>query len=161
MQRLDGNFGQAAGPLTMPGQDPSINSGTMIANITTVDMGNGVLQRSINLTAASGTITLNETPLGGTLVVYQGTVVLQPSGYSVSGNTITFPLALSGITLSYQTSSYPTSRSPKSISGRAARTAAGIAGFCSPSFMWIGLDVNNSSHQIVSTQGNPRWVAHL
>jgi hypothetical protein len=161
MQRLDGNFGQAAGPLTMPGQDPSINSGTTIANITTVDMGNGVLQRSINLTAASGTITLNETPLGGTLVVYQGTVVLQPSGYSVSGNTITFPLALSGITLSYQTSSYPTSRSPKSISGRAARTAAGIAGFCSPSFMWIGLDVNNSSHQIVSTQGNPRWVAHL
>jgi len=48
MQRLDGNFGQAASPLTMPGQDPSINSGTTIANITTVDMGNGVLQRSIN-----------------------------------------------------------------------------------------------------------------
>ena len=100
MQRLDGNFGQAAGPLTMPGQDPSINSGTTIANITTVDMGNGVLQRSINLTAASGTITLNETPLGGTLVVYQGTVVLQPSGYSVSGNTITFPLAMRGAMVS-------------------------------------------------------------
>jgi hypothetical protein len=28
MQRLDGNFGQAAGPLTMPGQDPNINSGS-------------------------------------------------------------------------------------------------------------------------------------
>ena len=26
MQRLDGNFGQAAGPLTMPGQDPNIDS---------------------------------------------------------------------------------------------------------------------------------------
>jgi len=64
MQRLDANFGEAAGPLTMPGQDPSINTGTVIANITTVDMGNGVLQRSINLTDASGTMTLNETPLG-------------------------------------------------------------------------------------------------
>jgi hypothetical protein len=28
----------------------------MMANVTTVDMGNGVLQRSINLMAASGTI---------------------------------------------------------------------------------------------------------
>jgi hypothetical protein len=65
MQRLDGNFGQAAGPLTMPGQDPNINSGTMIANITTVDMGNGVLQRSINLATASGTITLKDVPLTG------------------------------------------------------------------------------------------------
>jgi hypothetical protein len=109
MQRLDGNFGQASGPLTMPGQDPSINSGTMIANITTVDMGNGVLQRSINLTAASGTVTLNETPLGGTLVVYQGTVVLSQPGYTISGKSITFPQPLSGITLSYQTSSYANS----------------------------------------------------
>ena len=100
MQRLDGNFGQAAGPLTMPGQDPNINSGTTIANITTVDLGNGVLQRSINLAAASGTITLNETPLGGTLVIYQGTVVLPPAGYTVAGNAITFPQALSGVTLS-------------------------------------------------------------
>jgi hypothetical protein len=86
----------------MPGQDPNINSGTTIANITTVDMGNGVLQRSINLTAAAGTITLNETPLGGTLVVYQGTVVLPPAAYTVAGNAITFPQALSGITLSYR-----------------------------------------------------------
>jgi hypothetical protein len=103
MQRLDGNFGQAASPLTMPGQDPSINSNTTIANITTVDMGNGVLQRSINLMAASGTITLKETPLGGTLVVYQGTVVLAQPGYTVSGNAITFPQVLTGITVAYQT----------------------------------------------------------
>jgi len=126
MQRLDGNFGHAAGPLTMPGQDPNINVGTTIANITTVDMGNGALQRSINLATASGTITLNETPLGGTLVIYQGTVVLPPAGYTVAGNAITFPQALTGITLSYQT---PTSRSPKSISGRAARTGSRYSRF--------------------------------
>jgi len=112
----------------MPGQDPSINSGTTIANITTVDMGNGVLQRSINLTAASGTVTLNETPLGGTLVVYQGTVVLPPSGYSVAGNAITFPQALTGITLSYQ----------KPLHGRAARTPAGTSRFLPTEFRWTG-----------------------
>jgi hypothetical protein len=128
MQRLDSNFDQASAPLDLPGQDPSINSGTTIANITTVDMGNGVLQRSINLTAASGTITLNETPLGGTLVVYQGTVVLPLSGYSVAGNAITFPQALTGITLSYQ----------KPLHGRAARTPAGTSRFLPTEFRWTG-----------------------
>jgi hypothetical protein len=52
---------------------------------------------------------LNETPLGGTLVVYQGTVVLPQPGYTISGKSITFPQPLSGITLSYQTSSYANS----------------------------------------------------
>jgi hypothetical protein len=81
---------------TMPGQDPSINSGTTIANITTVDMGNGVLQRSINLTAASGTITLNETPLGGTLVVYQGTVVCRHRGIRFPATRSLFPRRFRG-----------------------------------------------------------------
>jgi hypothetical protein len=39
LQRLDQNFDQAAGPLSMPGQDPNINTTTSIANITTVDLG--------------------------------------------------------------------------------------------------------------------------
>jgi hypothetical protein len=106
MQRLDTNFSQAASPLDLPGQDPGINTTTSIANSTTLDLGNGVLQRTINLTAVAGTITLKETPLGGTLVVYQGTVVLSAPGCSVSGNAITFPTPLTGITLSYQTSAY-------------------------------------------------------
>jgi hypothetical protein len=61
----------------VPGQQIDVGSGGFWyrASITTVDMGNGVLQRSINLMAASGTITLKETPLGGTLMVYQGKVV--------------------------------------------------------------------------------------
>ena len=106
IERLDANFSQAAGPLSMPGQDPNINTTTSIANIVTVDLGNGILERTINLTSVSGTVTLNETPLGGTLVVYQGTVVLPRPGYTVSGNQIAFPQSLTGITLRYQTSSY-------------------------------------------------------
>ena len=106
IERLDANFSQAAGPLSMPGQDPNINTTTSIANITTVDLGSGILERSINLASVSGTVTLNETPLGGTLVVYQGTVVLPQPGYTVAGNQIAFPQPLTGITLRYQTSSY-------------------------------------------------------
>jgi hypothetical protein len=104
LQRLDANFSQAASPIS--GQNPSINTSTTVSSITTVDMGNGALQRSINLAAAAGTITLNETPLDGTLVIYQGAVVLAPAGYSVSGNAITFPQTLTGITLFYQEASF-------------------------------------------------------
>jgi hypothetical protein len=64
LQRLDSNFSQAANPIS--GQDPSINTSTTISSITTVDMGNGALQRSINLAAAAGTITLGgDVPLAG------------------------------------------------------------------------------------------------
>jgi hypothetical protein len=105
IERLDANFSQAAGPLSMPGQDPNINTTTSIANIVTVDLGNGILERTINLTAVSGTITLHETPLAGTLSVYQGAVALAPPVYMVSGNAIAFQ-PLQGITLRYQTSSY-------------------------------------------------------
>ena len=34
---------------------------------------------------------------------------MPPAGYTVAGNAITFPQALTGITLSYQTSSYANS----------------------------------------------------
>src|ERR1035437_8000966 len=105
MQRLDANFDQATSPLDLSGEDPTIDPAASVANIVTVDMGNGILERTINLTAVSGTITLNETPLAGTLSVYQGTVVLAPPAYMVSGNAIAFQ-PLQGITLRYQTSSY-------------------------------------------------------
>src|ERR1039457_1605101 len=105
MQRLDANFDQAASPLDLSGEDPAIDPAASVANIVTVDMGNGILERTINLTAVSGTITLNETPLAGTLAVYQGTVALAPPAYMVSGNAITFQ-PLQGITLRYQTYLY-------------------------------------------------------
>ena len=106
MERMDSNFDQASAPLDLPGQDPDIATGITVSSIATVDLGNGVLERTINLTAVSGTISLNDTPLEGTLVVYEGTVVLSQPGYTVSGNRINFPMALTGITLRNQTSSY-------------------------------------------------------
>ena len=71
---------------TCPARIPASIRTTSVSNITTVDLGNGILERTINLASVSGMITLKETPLGGTLVVYQGTVVLPPPGYAVSGN---------------------------------------------------------------------------
>jgi hypothetical protein len=105
MHRLDSNFDQAASPIDLSGEDPTINRASSAASIVTVDMGTGILQRTINLTAVSGIISLNETPLAGTLSVYQGSVALAPPAYMVSGNTITFQ-PLTGVTLTYQTSSY-------------------------------------------------------
>ena len=105
MQRLDANFDQAASPLDLSSEDPTIDPAAAVANIVTVDLGHGILERTINLTAVSGTITLNETPLAGTLAVYQGTVALAPPAYMVSGNAIALQ-PLQRITLRYQTSSY-------------------------------------------------------
>ena len=105
MQRLDANFDQATSPLDLSGEDPTIDPAASVANIVTVDLGNGILERTINLTAVSGTITLHETPLAGTLSVHQGAVALAPPAYMVSGNAIAFQ-PLQGITLRYQTSSY-------------------------------------------------------
>jgi hypothetical protein len=106
LTRLDSNFDQAAAPVDMPGADPSLNSAYRLQNTATTDLGGGIIERTLNFTAISGPVQLEETPLDGTLVVFDGTVPMAASQYAVVGNLITFTGAQTGIMIRYQTSAF-------------------------------------------------------
>ena len=58
------------------------------------------------LSHLSGPVQLEETPLDGTLVVFNGTVPVSASLYSVVSNKITFTGTQTGIMIRYQTSAF-------------------------------------------------------
>ena len=74
LTRLDSNFDQAAAPVDMPGTDPGLNSGYNLQNTATTDLGGGIIERTLNFATITGPVQLEETPLDGTLVVFDGTV---------------------------------------------------------------------------------------
>src|ERR1035441_2251895 len=104
LTRLDSNFDQAAAPVDMPGTDPSLNPAYTLQSTATTDLGGGIIERTLNFSAISGPVQLEETPLDGTLVVFNGTVPVSAALYSVVSNLITFTEAQTGIMIRYQTS---------------------------------------------------------
>jgi hypothetical protein len=73
LTRLDSNFDQAAAPVDMPGTDPNLNPDYSLQSTATTDLGGGIIERTLNFSAISGPVQLEETPLDGTLVVFDGT----------------------------------------------------------------------------------------
>src|ERR1017187_10878038 len=69
-------------------------------------VGGGIIERTLNFSAISGLVQLEETPLDGTLVVFNGTVPVSVALYSVVSNLITFTGAQTGIMIRYQTSAF-------------------------------------------------------
>jgi hypothetical protein len=106
LTRLDSNFEQAAAPVDMPGTDPSLNPDYTLQSTATTDLGGGIIERTLNFSAISGPVQLEETPLDGTLVVFNGTVPVLAALYSVVSNKITFTEAQTGIIIRYQTSAF-------------------------------------------------------
>ena len=106
LTRLDSNFEQAAAPVDMPGDDPGLNPNFSLTNTATTDLGGGIIERTLNFDSISGPVQLEETPLEGTLVVFDGTVPMAASLYSVVSNKITFTGAQTGIIIRYQTSAF-------------------------------------------------------
>jgi hypothetical protein len=106
LTRLDSNFDQAAAPVDMPGTDPSLNPAYTLQSTATTDLGGGIIERTLNFSAISGPVQLEETPLDGTLVVFNGTVPVSASLYSVVSNKITFTGTQTGIMIRYQTSAF-------------------------------------------------------
>ena len=106
LTRLDSNFDQAAAPVDMPGTDPSLNPDYTLQSTATTDLGGGIIERTLNFSAISGPVQLEETPLDGTLVVFNGAVPVSASLYSVVSNKITFTGAQTGIMIRYQTSAF-------------------------------------------------------
>ena len=72
--RQDSNFDQAAVPVDMPGTDPSLNPGYTLSNTATTDLGGGIIERTLSFSSITGPVQLEEMPLEGTLVVFDGTV---------------------------------------------------------------------------------------
>jgi hypothetical protein len=106
LTRLDSNFDQASAPVDMPGTDPGLNPAYTLQSTATTDLGGGIIERTLNFSAISGPVQLEETPLDGTLVVFNGTVPVLAALYSVVSNKITFTGAQTGITIRYQTSAF-------------------------------------------------------
>jgi hypothetical protein len=73
---LDSNFDQAAAPVDMPGTDPNLNPAYILQSTATTDLGGGIIERTLTFSAISGQVQLEETPIGGMLVVFDGTVPL-------------------------------------------------------------------------------------
>jgi hypothetical protein len=77
-----------------------------LQSTATTDLGGGIIERTLNFSAISGPVQLEETPLEGTLVVFDGTVPVSAGLYSVVSNLITFTGEQTGIMIRYQTSAF-------------------------------------------------------
>jgi hypothetical protein len=106
LTRLDSNFEQAAAPVDMPGDDPGLNPNFTLSNTATTDLGGGIIERTLNFDSITGPVQLEETPLDGTLVMFDGTVPMAQSLYSVVSNLISFDGPVTGIMIRYQTSAF-------------------------------------------------------
>src|ERR1035437_4212081 len=106
LTRLDSNFDQAAAPVDMPGTDPNLNPDYTLQSTATTDLGGGIIERTLNFSAISGPVQLEETPLNGTLVVFSGAMLVPAGQYSTTKNKITFTGAQTGIMIRYQTSAF-------------------------------------------------------
>ena len=106
LTRLDSNFDQATAPVDMAGTDPSLNPDYTLQSTETTDLGGGIIERTLNFSAISGPVQLEETPLDGTLVVFNGTVPVDPNSYTFTHNCISFTGAQTGIMVRYQTSAF-------------------------------------------------------
>ena len=81
LTRIDANFDQAAVPVEFQGADPigvvhDTVADYVLQSTATTDLGGGIIERTLNFSAISGQVQLEESPIGGMLVVFDGTVPL-------------------------------------------------------------------------------------
>ena len=89
----------------LSGQDPAIQSNYTLVDSDTRTLGtSGLVQRSIDLANASGSITLAETPLPGTLQVYFGLTAAPSGSWSYINNAIVLAQAYPAVRIRYQIS---------------------------------------------------------
>jgi hypothetical protein len=100
----------AADPLVaasgrLSGQDPAVQSNYTLVDSDTHILGtSGLVQRYIDLAGASGSITLAETPLPGTLQVYFGLTAAPSGSWSYVNNAIVLAQAYPAVRIRYQIS---------------------------------------------------------
>jgi hypothetical protein len=109
LDRVVDAFTSAASPLSSDTGDPNVSANYVVGGINTTNLNGGVLQRNITFTTVSGAITLNESPIPGTLAVYYGSILQVPTAYVFSNNVLTLgSLPQSNVTVRYQSSTFGT-----------------------------------------------------
>lgn len=106
LERIDGNFETLSEPISAPGEDPVGATNYTVDKIQTVELGGGLIERSITFSEITGTVTLRETPNPGTLQCFESLSVVPSTEYLVNGSVVTFSAPRTGITVRYQTSMY-------------------------------------------------------
>jgi hypothetical protein len=118
LERLDDKFSAESNPLELSGNDPtSLDTSTVVKNISTVDLGAGIIERTIEFESVVGGVLLKETPLPRTLVVTAGMITVNPEDGPVSinspgqpnivtfvNNKLNFLYEVTGVVVRYQTS---------------------------------------------------------
>jgi hypothetical protein len=103
LERSSAAFDQNS-PLTNVGYDPAQSSNYSIRRVTTLPLGNGIIERSLTLDNVTGPITLADTPLPGSLQVQEGSVILPAGSYAFNNGIVSFPSDVTAIVITYQTS---------------------------------------------------------
>lgn len=107
LERSSSRFNASQGPLIQSPLDPIGSNNYTLVSTTTTPLGNGIIERLLQVDSVTGPIVLRDTPMPNTLVVQEGSVILSLSAgdYSFTNNTIAFPGPVTGLTISYQTTS--------------------------------------------------------
>lgn len=107
LERSSTRFDLAQGPLAKGPLDPIQSPSYTVTSTVSTPVGNGVLERSIQLDSVTGPIVLRDQPLNNTLQVKEGSIILSQDAsdyaYNPTQQAISFPSTVSGITVSYQT----------------------------------------------------------
>lgn len=102
LARMEDRFAARSGPLLT--DDPSVHLDYVLSESIAVDLGNQILERSLTFDSVTGPIVLRETPLAGTLNVWENGLRLTLNDYTFGNGTITFPSSKTNILVRYQTS---------------------------------------------------------
>jgi hypothetical protein len=105
LEKSNSAFTQAQDPLVNTGLDPKFSANYTIASSNSLPLGNGIMERIITFNNVTGPITFRDSPLGGTIQVQQGAVILsQGPDYTFASQILSFPTPPGTIIVSYQTS---------------------------------------------------------
>jgi hypothetical protein len=94
-------------PLVQSPLDPIASPDYVLTSSTSTPRGNGIIERTLQIDSVVGPIIIRDNILPNTLIIQEGSVILgiNTGDYSFTNNTVSFPVAVTGLTVSYQTSS--------------------------------------------------------
>jgi hypothetical protein len=104
-QRTAKAFDSQQSPLIPNTGDPAFSPNYTINRVSTVPLGENLIERTIVLENVTGPVTLRETPIGKSFQVQEGAVFLTTDDFTLNNNVLSFSVPKSIITIVYQVSS--------------------------------------------------------
>lgn len=106
-ERSTARFNQPSNPVKQSPLDSVSSVNYSLVGTSTIPLGNGIIERSLQVNSVTGPITLRENIIPNTLVIQEGSIILNPDqgDYVFTNNVISFSELVTGIIISYQTTS--------------------------------------------------------